>query len=348
MGDAGAARAEELDVGVVDEDAMGGDQAAVEEADGLEVLDRRAVVVAAQVGDLVGHLRDVHQHGSVEFLRETRDFAEAIGFDGVRCVRREGRGDQRVAPVVGDETPRAGDAAVGFGGVRRGEIDDRLPEHGAHAGEAGGARDLLLEVVHVGEGRHAALDHLHDAVQRAPVHDLAVDEVLLEREDEAPQAVGHVVAEPAEDGHGGVRVGVHHARQYEGSARVEGAARGEACRETGLAHRDDAFAADGDHAVADHLATIVHRQHVAAHNQQIGGLGFGGGDPGGKQGGEHQEGGRRKVSHGREQRAPKRSRKRGTSSASCTSAAVPAAPGEPAGRLSVSPQADSGFVSMSR
>ena len=281
MGDAGAARAEELDVGVVDEDAMGGDEPAVQQADGVEVLDGRAVVVAAQAGDFIGHFRHVHQHRRVEFLGQTRDLAKAFGFDGVRRVGGEGRDDERVAAVVGDETPCQGDAAVGFGGVGRGEIDDRLAEHAAHAGEAGGAGDFILEVVHVGEGRHPALDHLDDAMERAPVHDLAVDEVFLEGKYEAPQPVGHVVPQPAEDGHGGVRVGIHHARQHQGSAGVEGAAGVDARRQIGPAHGDDAFTADGDHAVADHLAALVHGEHVAAHDQEVGGRGIGGGGPDG-------------------------------------------------------------------
>jgi hypothetical protein len=121
VGDADVAGLQERDVGVGDENAVGGDEAAVEEAEGIEVFDGRLVVVAAQGGDLLGHLGDVHQHGGSSSA-ERRDLAEVGSVDGVRGVRREGRGDER---VVADSRRqicgRVGDAAVGRGGIGRGE-----------------------------------------------------------------------------------------------------------------------------------------------------------------------------------------------------------------------------------
>lgn len=67
VGDADVAGFQKGDVGVVDEDAMAGDEARREQADGVEVFDRGHVALFAESGDFVGHLGDVHEHGQIEF-----------------------------------------------------------------------------------------------------------------------------------------------------------------------------------------------------------------------------------------------------------------------------------------
>ena len=67
VGDADVAGFQKGDVGVVDEDAMPGDEARGEQADGVEVFDRGLVALFAESGDFVGHLGDVHEHGQIEF-----------------------------------------------------------------------------------------------------------------------------------------------------------------------------------------------------------------------------------------------------------------------------------------
>ena len=52
-------------------------------------------------------------------------------------------------------------------GVGHRKLDDRLPEHAAQPGGLRLLRDLLLEVVHVREGRGARLDHLERGQPRA-------------------------------------------------------------------------------------------------------------------------------------------------------------------------------------
>ena len=60
---ADVASLEQSDVGIIDEDAVGGDEAAGEQADGVQIFDWRFVELLADVANFIGHFRDVHQDG---------------------------------------------------------------------------------------------------------------------------------------------------------------------------------------------------------------------------------------------------------------------------------------------
>ena len=68
---------------------------------------------------------------------------------------------------------------------------------------------------------------------------LAVHEIFLEGENKPPQPVRHIVAEAAEDGHRGVRMGIDHTREDEVAAGVDGFEGGELRGERGRAHGDN-------------------------------------------------------------------------------------------------------------
>ena len=112
------------------------------------------------------------------------------------------------------------------------ELDDRLPEHAAQAGLARRLRDLLLEVVHVGEGRRARLDHLERGQPRAGAHELRRHGLGFGREDVLLQPVHQrqVVGEPAIHHHRRVRVGVDQPGQDDLVARVDRLGRADTSR----------------------------------------------------------------------------------------------------------------------
>ena len=219
---------------------MRGDEPAIEEADGVEELDRRHGVFFAQQRHLLGHLGEVDEDGQIQFGRECGDQPQMLDIDGVGRVRRDGRRDQRIAAPGGGEFFGEREAAVGLGRVGRGKVNHGLAEHGAHAGFFHDGGEFLLEVVAVHHRGDAALDHFDDAVESAPVNELAVHEIFLERENESPQPVRHIVAEAAEDGHRGVRMGVDHTGEHEVAAGIDGFEGGELRGERGRAHGDNA------------------------------------------------------------------------------------------------------------
>ena len=78
------------------------------------------------------------------------------------------------------------------------EVDEGLAEDGAQARLVDRARGVGLEVVHVGEGRRAALDHLEGGEQRAVVDELGRDVLALGGKDVLGQPLveRQVVGEP--------------------------------------------------------------------------------------------------------------------------------------------------------
>ena len=195
-----------------------------------------------------------------------------LDIDGVGRVRRDGRRDERIAAPGGGEFLGERETAVGLGRVGRGEVNHGLAEHGAHAGLFHDGGEFLLEVVAIHHRGDAALDHFDDAVESAPVNELAVHEIFIERENESPQPVRHIVAEAAEDGHRGVRMGVDHTREDEVAAGVDGFGRRELRGERGGPNGDNARAANDDGTVLDDFTARVHRHDVAVRDDEVGAL----------------------------------------------------------------------------
>jgi hypothetical protein len=90
VGDARVALLQQTDVGVRNEDTVGGNQPAVEQTERVEVLDRRHGVVAPDRRHFLGHFRKVDHDRGVELGGETGDVAQVRGVDGVgaRAGRR--------------------------------------------------------------------------------------------------------------------------------------------------------------------------------------------------------------------------------------------------------------------
>jgi hypothetical protein len=270
---ADVALVQQRDVTFGDENAVRCHEAAVQETELIEIFDRRLVAVAAQVRDFVGHFRDVHQHWRAGFGRQAGDRPQVGLIERIGRVRRECRRDQRIAGELLDKTLGVGDAAVRLRGIRRREVDDSLTQNRPQPDLAGAPRDFVLEVIHVGERGHAGLGHFDHAVQPAPVDQLPINQCLFERKDQFPQPVRHIVAQPAEHRHRRVRVRVDEARHHNGATSVEGFPRGKTRRDFGAAQRDNFPVANRHHAVFHDASLVIHRDDVAAGDQQVRGLG---------------------------------------------------------------------------
>ncbi|MGC4080588.1 MAG: hypothetical protein QM736_00335 [Vicinamibacterales bacterium] len=148
--------------------------------------------------------------GTLVLASERRRRLERRGVERVHRVRGHRRHDQRIALERLDERFGACER-IGRGlRVGHGELNHRLPEDAAQPRVSGGLRDLLFEVVHVGERRRARLDHLRRGEPRADAHELGRHGLRFRREDVLLQPVHQreVVREPAEHHHRRVRVRV--------------------------------------------------------------------------------------------------------------------------------------------
>ena len=233
--------------------------------------------VGLRAGALAGRLDFVFGLGQVDEQRDAFAGRQIAGGGerrrvvGVEGVGGHGRHDQVVALEPGDERGGARQALGRRPGVGHRELDDRLAEHPAQAGRPGHRRDLLLEVVHVGVGRRARLDHLERRQPRAGADERRAHRLGLGREDVLLEPVHQreVVGQPAVEDHRGVGVGVDETGQHHLSRGVDHDAaairRGDLGRR---ADRHDPRAVDGHGAAGDHAAGRIHRHHRAAGDDQ--------------------------------------------------------------------------------
>ncbi len=145
---------------------------------------------------------------------EGDDFLQIVGRAGVGSVRPQH-----------DRYPPAGFAVpVAVEGLALGQRllgGRRHPRHAAgqhrpDAANVDGPGDLVHEKIHIGERRRAAADHLGDGQHRPPV-DVVAGQAVLGRPYFGLQPVheGHIVRIAAEQGHGGVGVGVDEAGHHQ-------------------------------------------------------------------------------------------------------------------------------------
>ncbi len=129
-------------------------------------------------------------------------------------VRRNRRGDQRVAMEPLQKLLGEPQRVRRRLRVRRRESDDGLAQNASHAALFRCLRDQVLEIVHVGEGRGTAEKHFETRQAGAPANEVRSDvagfggkDVFLE-----PVLQPQVVRDAAEQDHSGVRVGIDQPR----------------------------------------------------------------------------------------------------------------------------------------
>ena len=191
------------------------EHAGTEEAEAVEIRDRRRLEALLRRLHLVARLGEMDQRRHVVAPRQFARGLQRRAVERVHRVRRHGRRDQRVVLEGLDERLGAHQRVGRRLGVGDRKLDDRLAEHAAQPGRLRLRGDLLLEVVHVGEGRRARLNHLERREPRAGAHELRRDGLRFGREDVLvqPLAEREVVGQPAEQHHRRVGVGVDQTRQ---------------------------------------------------------------------------------------------------------------------------------------
>ena len=214
----------------------------------LQVPRRRRVGQGQRRVDLGAGLGQVDEQRHLVLVGQGAARLQRRGLQRVERVRRHRRRDQRRGPstAVMNRSVRASPSSGVLASGHR-ELDDRLAEDAAEAGLARGASDLLLEVVHVGEGGRARPDHLERGQPRAGPDERRRDRLGLGREDVLLQPVHQVevAAQPAEQHHRRVPVGVDQPGQHDLAGAVDGLARleggGDGRRRV---HADDVGAVD--------------------------------------------------------------------------------------------------------
>ncbi len=154
-----------------------------EEAEAVEVRDRRGLEALLRGLHLVACFGEVDDRRHAVRARQLARRRQRGAVERVHRVRRHRRRDQRIALELVDERLGAGERVGRRLRVGHRKLDDRLTEHAAQPGRLRLPRDLLLEVVHVGVGRRAGLDHLERRQPRARADELGRHGLGLGRED---------------------------------------------------------------------------------------------------------------------------------------------------------------------
>jgi hypothetical protein len=229
-------------------------------------------VACPDLAVLVLRLGQVSQERRVQTLGQRMQTAVQVGRHRVGRVRRERGHDPRVAAPARDELLRVGEVLREVETLRAGEIEERLPEHAAHAQLVGDCRDVVLVEIHVAERGHARAQQLCDPEPAAPGDRVGVDEASFRRPDVAlePGMQRQVVGEAAEERHRHVRVAVDQPGNHEVAAGIDDTGCDVRARDLlARADRDDLAAADGEGTSGQHRPPRVHRHHDAAEHEQI-------------------------------------------------------------------------------
>ena len=203
---------------------MGGDRSRTEEAERIEITDRRGLVLLAGGADFVLRLGEVDDDGHAVPIGQLPGALQRRRIERVHRMRRDGGNDQVVVGELPDEA--LGSRQAFFRRLRVGhrELDDRLAEHAAKAGGLRGPGNLLLEVIHVDVGRRPRADHFERREPGAGAHERRRHGLRLGREDVFLQPVHQreIVGQAAIEHHRRVGMRVDEPRHDDVAARVDG------------------------------------------------------------------------------------------------------------------------------
>jgi len=261
VGDAGAVLMEDAHLVCVDVDAVRGEHLGLQQAQPFHPGDNRHIVFAAALLDLQARLGNVGEQRHVMLAGEGRAGPERFFCVGVRRMGGDGRRDQGMAFPVGDELACIGQTVLIAGGVRGGELENRLAEHGAHPYLSSGAGDFRFVVVHIREAGCAAADHLRAGQERAIVAEFRADKLAFNGHhiSHEPDVEPQVIGQAAQKGHRHVRVGVDQARHDDLTATLDGLSGGIGCRDSLPGTNGcDGIAFDGNCAIRKNIVALVH------------------------------------------------------------------------------------------
>ncbi len=162
------------DIRRVHPNAMRADNVRAQHADALKIGHRRSAMLRAAQFAFERGFGQVGQDRDSITSRKSRSGLQVFRRERIDGMGRHSRSNERIIFPTVDVLLRVRQGRGRRLMIRRGEIDDRLAQHAAHAGFFCYARDYVLEVVHVGVGRNAAAQHFEHAKTRAPKDELFV------------------------------------------------------------------------------------------------------------------------------------------------------------------------------
>ncbi len=207
-----------VDVHAVRRDDLGPEQALLPDPR----HDRHAVD-APRVFHLEQRFGEVRQQRHVVLRSELRagpqDFRRAC-VGRMRCGAGD---DERMRAPARDQLSRARERVFVAGRIRRRKSENRLTAERPQACSGRRLGHGLLEVVHVGEARHARADHLRAAECRAQPHELWRHELAFDGHDVAhqPDVESKIVGETAKQRHRHMGVRVDQAGHHDAAPAVD-------------------------------------------------------------------------------------------------------------------------------
>ncbi len=241
------------------------------EAQRLEVLRGRGVILLVRRGNFIPGFREMDDDRNVQPVGQRTARLQRRAVEGVHRVRRNGRRNQLVVFELVDEFLGTRDAFGGCLCVGDGELNDRLAQDPTQSCGLRRARDLLLEVVHVDVRRRPRLDHFEGRETRARADELWRHRLRFGREDVVLQPVHErqIVREPAEHHHRRVRVRVDQPWHDHGARGVDRIApRVPRCDGIARIHRDDVAAVDRHRALLDHAVRPIDRDYDSVRDDE--------------------------------------------------------------------------------
>ncbi len=186
------------------------DQGRPEESQPSQPFHRPDAEPGQALAYLILRLVQVHVDRDLQLAGIGEDLLEAAVAHGIRGVRGQAEGQQRLAAVAVARRQPLAQIVLGVGRIAGGELDADHSDRGPHARVQRRARRLLRIEIHVVEAGHSAAQHLGASQQRAVVDELRRNMLAFRRPDVLvePLHQGQIVGQAAHQGHGRMRVQV--------------------------------------------------------------------------------------------------------------------------------------------
>ena len=271
MDHAAVAGHQQFQVGLVDLGHVHGLEARAEQAQAGQALQWAHAVQFQALLHLEGSLVDMHVDAGIQLLGEHQHLLQLVVADRVGRVGAEGYLDARVLLEVVEQAQALAQGFLGVARARGGEVQHRDGQLSADAALVHQFAGHFREEVHVGEAADAALELLGDGQFGAVADERFVDPLGLGGPDVVLQPVHQrqIVGQAAEQGHGGMAVGVDQAGG-EHAVRQLAHLRGRMAQRLGArSDQGDAPVANAQAVLAQHHAGGLDGHQPGGQEQQI-------------------------------------------------------------------------------
>lgn len=271
MNHAGVAFYQQSQVVIADLGHVHGLQAWSQQAEAGQAGQRAFAVLLERLLHLEGGFMHVHVDRGVEFFGDDADFLQVFITNGIGRMRAEGYPDAWVMLEVAEQLDGLAQGFIGAGGPGNREIEDGHGDLRADAAVVHALAGNFRVEVHVRKTADTALDLFGDGQVGTVADEVLADPFALGRPDVLLQP-GHqwqVVGKAAEQGHGGMPVGVDQAWGEQCSRQFADFA-GHPLQGFGArADKGDASVADAQAMLPQHDAGRFHGHQPGGQQQQV-------------------------------------------------------------------------------